>query len=539
MNGEGSYYNVMKKLFTMLMITLSVNVFALGQKQSAAPVGQKIITVGITNDPGTVSPLSTNNIMAHYASRILFLPLVMETPERVFVNRLAESIDTSDNRVFVIKIDQRVKWTDGVPVSADDVIFTINTFSNPAAGVRDTSAHRIIAGTDESGCFPAGAVSVSGVKKIDDYTLSVETKYPITLNIFKLEIGTNLRTMPRHILENEPVETILRCAFFQHPTVTNGAFCFKEYVPSQYLSLTANSEYFRGKPKIDTLNFKILSGNQLSAQLESGEIDMNYPGVGLLPVDDYERVMNMPHLRTERGEPNTVQTLLYNNTTLNVAVRRAMDLAINRDGILKNIFKGEAFITRTPVSSQVEYWNEAAARYTYDPERARALLADSGWDTATRLVFVVPTGNATRERVCTIIAENFKAIGLNVVIERADMPATLARIQKRDYDITILGMPANVFNLSRNLRYFVDSNDSYTGYSDPSMDALLATIYESVDPDVLRAAYFEAQERIAADAPVSGVYSELALRAVNKRVSFGDLPKFGTLRDLEVWDVEN
>ena len=377
------------------------------------------------------------------------------------------------------------------------------------------------------------------MKKIDDYTLSVETKYPITLNIFKLEIGTTLRTMPRHILENEPVETILRCTFFQHPTVTNGAFCFKEYVQGQYLSMTANSNYFRGKPKIDTLNFKILSGNQLSIQLESGEIDMNYPGVGLLPVDDYERVMNMPHLRTERGEPNTVQTLLYNNATLNVAVRRAMDIAINRDGILQNVFKGEAFMTRTPVSSQVEYWNEEAARYTYDPERARALVAESGWDTATRLVFVVPTGNATRERVCTIIAENFKAIGLNVVIERADMPATLARIQKRDYDITILGMPANVFNLSRNLRYFVDSNDSYTGYSDPSMDALLATIYESVDPDVLRAAYFEAQERIAADAPVSGVYSELALRAVNKRVSFGDLPKFGTLRDLEVWDVEN
>jgi ABC-type transport system substrate-binding protein len=96
-----------------------------------------------------------------------------------------------------------------------------------------------------------------------------------------------------------------------------------------------------------------------------------------------------------------------------------------------------------------------------------------------------------------------------------------------------------VFNLSRNLRYYADSSDAYTGYSDPAMDALLTTIYESVDADVLRAAYFEAQECLAADAPVSGVYGELALRAVNKRVSFGDLPKFGTLRDLELWDVEN
>jgi peptide/nickel transport system substrate-binding protein len=529
----------MRNVFTILILiaALCVNLFGLGEPQRVEAPRQKIITVGITNDPGTVSPLSTNNIMAHYASSILFMPLVMETSERVFVNRLAESIETLDNRIFIIRLDRRVKWTDGVPVSADDVIFTINTFSNPAVGVRDTSVHRIIVGTDENGCFPPGTHGVSGVKKIDNYTLSVETKYPITLNIFKLEIGTSLRTMPRHILEHEPAESILRCAFLQRPTVSNGAFCFKEYVSGQYLSLTANIGYFRGRPKIDILNFKILSGNQLSAQLESGEIDMNYPGVGLLPVDDYERVMKMPHLRTERAEPNTVQTLFYNNTVLDVEIRRAMDLAIDRDGILRNIFKGEAFMTRTPVSSQVEYWNEVASHYTYDPERARALLVEANWDQAVPLVFVVPTGNMTRERVCTIIAENFKAVGLHVVIERTDMPTTLARIQRRDYDIAMLGMPANVFNLSRNLRYYVDSHDAYTGYHNPAMDALLATIYENVDPAILRAAYLEAQERIAEDAPVSGVYSELALRAVNKRVSFSGLPRFGTLRDLELWDI--
>ncbi|MDR1956405.1 MAG: ABC transporter substrate-binding protein [Treponema sp.] len=511
---------------------------AAGRTQAAPERKLKIINVGITNDPGTVSPLSVNNIMAYYASSILFMPLSAESLEEGFITRLAESITTEDNRTFIIKVNRNVRWTDGLPVTSDDVIFTMNTFANPAVGIPDPSAYRIIAGTDESGLYPRGAGGLSGVRRIDNYTLSVETKYPLTLAIFNLNISSMLRVIPKHILENEAPEGILACPFFQKPHVSNGPFTFKEYAPSQYLSLEANDDYFLGRPKIDRLNFKILSGPQIAAQLESGEIDMNYPGVGNIPADDYERISGLPHIRTTRGKPSTVQVLFYNNRIIDrVAVRQAMDLAIDRPGILRNVFKGEAFITRTPVSNRIEYWNEEAARYTYDPERARRILAESGWDLSTKLTFLVPTGNNTRERVCTIIAENFKAIGLNVVIERADFPTTMSRIGRHDYGISIVGMPANPFNAVRNLRYYADSKDAHTGYSNPRMDELLDRINTSVDSAVLKAAYYEAQELIAEEAPVSGVYSELVLRAVNKRVRYGDLEDFGALRDLEQWDI--
>jgi peptide/nickel transport system substrate-binding protein len=287
------------------------------------------------------------------------------------------------------------------------------------------------------------------------------------------------------------------------------------------------------------LNFKILSGPQIAAQLESGEIAMNYPGIGNIPVDDYARIMSLPHLVAHRTAPGTVQTLFYNNQVLdNVKVRQAMDMAIDREGILRNVFRGGAFMTRTPVSSAIEFWNEEAARYTFDPERARQLLAESGWDLSRRLVFVAPTGNATRERVCLIIAENFRAIGLNVVIERADFPATMRRIQQRDYDISILGMPANSLDAVRNLRFYVGSQDAYTGFSDPEVDRLLEILSASVDAEALRAAYYEIQDIIAEQAPVSGLYSELILYAVNRRVIYGGPQDFGILLNLERWDVE-
>ncbi|MDR0562231.1 MAG: peptide ABC transporter substrate-binding protein [Spirochaetaceae bacterium] len=531
----------MKKLIMLGMLALvCLPIFGAGKREPPGAAAKlKIVNVGITNDPATVSPLSVNNIMAYYASSILFMPLVSETQERTFVYRLAESIATEDNITFAITLRRNAVWTDGVPVTAEDVIFTMNTFSNPAVGVSDPSAHRIILGTDDNGLFPREAGGIAGLKKIDDKTLTVQTKYPVTLNVFNLNIGTTVRTMPKHILENVAPEAMLKAPFFQKPTVSDGAFKFKEYAPSQYLSLEANDSYFLGRPNIDILNFKILSGPQIAAQLESGEIDMNYQGVGNIPADDYDRIMSLPHLNTKRSEPGTVQVLFYNNRVLNsVKVRQAMDLAIDRDGILKNIFKGEAFMTKTPVSSQIEFWNEAASKYAYDPVRAKQLLAESGWDLSKKLTFLIPTGNNTRERVCTIIAENFKSIGLNIVIERADFPTTMGRIQKRDFDISIVGMPANPFNAVRNLRYYVDSKDAHTGYSNPRADRLVETIDASVDSEALKSAYYEIQALIAEEVPVSGVYSELVLRAANKRILYGGEQNFGTFRDLEKWDVK-
>ncbi|MDR0525380.1 MAG: ABC transporter substrate-binding protein [Spirochaetaceae bacterium] len=529
----------MKKLIILGMTALvCLPSFGASKRDNPSPK-LKSVNVGITNDPATVSPLSVNNIMAYYVSCILFMPLVSETSERTFVYRLAESIITEDNTTFKITLQRNAKWTDGTPVTADDVIFTLNTFSNPAVGISDTSLHRILEGTDDNGLFPAGGEGLAGVKKIDSRTLTVKTKYPLTLNVFNLNIGTMLRTMPKHILEKVPPEAMLKAPFFQKPTVTNGPFKFKEYAPSQYLSLEANDTYFLGRPKIDILNFKILTGPQIAAQLENGEIDMNYPGVGNIPADDYDRVMELPHISTKRGEPGTVQVLFYNNAVLNnLKLRQAMDLAIDRDSILKNIFKGQAFMTKTPVSSQIEFWNEAASKYVYDPVRAQALLAESGWDLSKKLTFLIPTGNNTRERVCTMIAENFKAIGLNIAIERADFPTTMGRVTKRDYHISIIGMPANPFDAVRNLRYYVYSKDAHTGYSNPKTDKLIETITASIDSEDLKAGYYEIQDIIAEEVPVSGVYSELVLKAVNKRIIYGDVQDFGTLRDLEKWDVK-
>jgi peptide/nickel transport system substrate-binding protein len=511
------------------------------EKRGAAISSQdsiKIINVGITNDPATVNPLGGTNVMINEVSRILFMPLAALNENLDFTLRLAESITTVDNITFTLKLNRTVRWTDGLPVTADDVIFALNAFTNPAVRVPDPSSYNIIAGTTDAGLIPEGETSVSGAEKIDDYTLTIRTKYPVTLPLFNLYVSQELRALPKHILENVAPDQLRSTPLLQSPAVSNGPFKFREYIPSLYLSFEANKNYFLGAPKIDILNFVILSGAQITAQLESGEIDMNFPVAGNIPNDDYDRIRSLPHLRTAVGIPSNIQVLYYNTAVINnVKARQAMDIAIDRDGILKNVLNGEAYMTRTPVTNRIEYWNEEAAMYVYDPERAKNLLAESGWDMSRRLVFLTPTGNTTRERICAIIAENFKAIGLEIVIEKVDFTTTLSHIRDLDYDISIMGMPDSPLNIISFLRMYASKRYTFNNYSTPRSELLVKTIEESIDEQVLHDAYYELQQLIADEAPVSGLYSELGLRAVNRRVIHGDPKEYGPLLDLEQWDV--
>ncbi|MDR2210553.1 MAG: ABC transporter substrate-binding protein [Spirochaetaceae bacterium] len=529
-----------KGLLALAVLGIILPLFSCGGNREAAKKPElKIINVGVTNDPATLNPIATNNVLASTLTGTIYLPLTAIDENLKFVYRLAENVATRDNKIFTIKINKNIKWTDGKNVSADDVVWSLNLYTNPKTGTHEPSTYNIILGTDNSGLIENGGDTLAGVKKIDDHTLTIEVKYPITLDIFNLTLG-GLRTLPRHIYGSEPVENLRKSPLLQNPQVTNGPLKFKEYAAASHITFETNKDFALGKPIIDLINFKFLPGTQITAQLESGEIDMNYPLVGNIPNDDYDRIKRQPHLRTALGVPSNIQVLFINSKTINnLKVRQALDLAIDRQGILDNVLKGAAEISRTPVTNRIQYWNEAASKWVYDPDRARQLINESGWDKSKKIVFALPAGNSTREKVGTILVEAFNNIGLNVVIEKGDFAATLAKVQSaNNYDLSIIGMPDVPFNIVRYLRVYAATQYTWTNYSNPAADRLVDTIQTSIDDTVVKNAYYALQELIAEEVPVAGIYSELALRAVNKRIKYGEIKEYGQLLDIDKWDVE-
>ncbi|MCI8539107.1 MAG: hypothetical protein HFF18_10685 [Oscillospiraceae bacterium] len=336
-----------------------------GAAPSSAPAGEKAVNIGITTDPQVVNPPNDNNGTAFEISKIMFIPLMDISEDLEFVPALAREVTTEDNITFTIRLQEGIKWSDGEDVTADDTIFTLNLITNPQVGSTVASYLNCIQGTESTGWMPEGTSALEGVAKVDDYTLTVTCKEPVADSTFLSNVAYRLRTVPEHVLKDVPLENVLQSDFALSPTVGNGAFLFQEYVSGQHVSLTANPNYYKGAPKLARLNLVILSATQVATQLETGEIDMAYPGS--VESGDYDGLLALSHIRSLEGDPVSVRNLIINNQKVdNVQARQAMNLAVDRALIVDRMMGGYANIQATIVTPASKYYGMFAGLELWD-----------------------------------------------------------------------------------------------------------------------------------------------------------------------------
>lgn len=533
-----------KMIACLWLIASVLTLTACGSNKGAAPGGgapaKKVVSIGMMNAPSGFNPLEWSDLSQNVCSAILFKPLVEFNEALQHEPMLADSIETADNQTFIIKLNPRAKWTDGRSVTVDDVIFTLGLISNPKVTAGVASNFNIVEGLDDNGKNPSGG-PISGIKKMDDHRFSVKTKAPMGMTAFKEGFGTRLKAMPQHILKDVDPERLYQHPFMQKPTVTNGPFKLVAYQKGQYVQFTANRDYFKGAPKLDELYFKIMPGANITAQLQSGEIDMNDPMLGMIPFEDYAKVRALPNVVVDpKGAQSAIQTLMINLKTIpDVRVRRAISHAINRPLIVDKLLKGDGAALELPYLADSPFINKGLLPITpFDPEKAKKLLTEAGWDMNRTLDFALPTGNKVREQVGDIIADNLKNIGMKVQIQKYDFVTSMAKAKKGEYDIYIIGLtvyPATP-DIARQLKTGEPLNLS--GYDNPEMNALLLAGKNAVDPAQEKTIYNEVQALFARDLPSPALYAQNALMAVNKRVTTGKPKPYGMYNDLELWDVQ-
>ncbi len=501
---------------------------------------KKIISIGIMNAPSGFNPLESTDISQNEASGILYLPLVELDTDLVYKPMLADSIETEDNQTFTVNINEDANWTDGTPVTADDVIFTIGLITNPEVPATIASKFSILEGLNENGKNESGEDTFAGAVKVDDKTVELITKAPVDIVSVQENIGRYLKTMPKHIFESVALESLYQDTNMINPVVTNGAFKLVTYAKDQYVQFAANEEFFKGTPKIDELYLKIMQGSNITVQLESGEIDMNHPGLGLIPFEDYEKVKSMENINaTSEGIATTVQTLMINNETItDVRVREALSYAINRDMIINDFLKGDGEFTELPYCGSSAYIDSDIEIKSYDPEKAKALLEEAGWDFDREINFDVPTGNAVREKVADILTANFTEIGLKINVQKYDFVTSLSTARSGDFDIYIVGIPNYPTNADLSGTLATSGNLNISKYSSEEMDELLTAGLNETDIEKKKEIYSDVQELFMEDLPCPSVYIQNQLKAVNKRVLVGEPKDFGTYIDLHLWDVE-
>ena len=508
-----------------------------GEAAPAAP-GEKVVNVGVTSSLNTLNPLLMDGVEINkYATGLMFLPLVELSPDMEFEGMLADSITAEDERNFLVHIDEEAVWSDGQPVTADDVVYTALRLCSPVIG-NTAMMYYVFEGVGDDGYVEEGADHVDGIVKVDDKTVRFTTKDPMSLITFNSSYARYLMTLPKHVLEGVAEADLASYDWFNHPDVVSGPFRVTEFDKDHYISYEANEAYFKGAPAIDRLNIRIVEGSQLLAGLQSGEIDITQNTMSAIPLEDYESVQALENVEASFGDPITKQSVFIRTENIpDARVRQAMVYAIDRQQILEQLLKGNGEVSEGFLSSASPYYDDTIEPLGYDPEKAKALLAESGWDGSQVLRFCVDSGDSTFVNAASIIVAQWAAVGIQAQIQTMDINSLMSTAGSGDFDVLAVQYTYPPVDPYVDIAWLLGGEGSWTGYTSPEIEEAFAQIPLSSDAKELKELYGAVDRKVQEDVPMFSAYIIKSMAAANKRLVNAQPSVYGFFNHVEQWDV--
>ena len=499
------------------------------------------LMVGMTNAPDSFNPFYAPGVAGKWVQRFMYDSLLVMPEADQWDSALASSFETEDNQTFTIEIDPEANWTDGEPVTADDVAFTLNAIADPEVETTLGTSSTLIEGTDDAGKLAEGADSLSGVEVTGDKSLTITTKQPVDPALMKEFIGFNVLIAPEHVFgEIEPSE-ISNSEAATQPSVFSGPYTFAEYDNGNYIHLEANPDYYRGAPKINTIYGKVMNGTTLVTELQAGNLHMTAGGgIGMIPTQDVSILEETEGIVVQENPSFNGQYMIINNERfLDPEVRKALIHAIDRQLPVDNLLEGRGEVLASMYSSASPYQSDAVEPLEYDPELAKQMLEDAGFDFSQPLKFGVPTGNAVREQNGNLIQQALTEIGVQVDQQNYDFPTWLQTAQDMDYDIGLMGFGHTVDpNVSSYIQTGASSNN--TGTADPVIDDLLEQGIAGTSFEERFPIYEELSQYMQDQGVLAPLYSDSQFSVQVDYLNGGTNEYWaGSLHDVHEWTLES
>lgn len=512
-----------------------------GQEASggdAAASADRIVNIGVTDSLGGINPFTIDQTWINkYAVGLQFLPLVELDGELNFQPMLADSITTEDNQNFVVHIDENATWSDGTPVTAQDVEFTFRRLASPVIA-NATLMLYAFEGVGDDGFLEEGAESVAGVQVIDEKTVQFTSKYPMALTTFENTYACYLHTMPKHVLEQYSEQELQTLDWFNHPDVVSGPYRVTDYDVDHYISYTANTEYWRGAPRIEKLNFRIVDSSQVYAGLQSGEIDLTHHTMTAIPQEDYESIEALENVNVIYGSPITNQSVFIQTANLpDARVRQALVYAIDRNQILEQLMKGHGEVVDGFLSSASPFYDSGITPLPYDPDKAKELLAQAGWDGSQTLRFYVNSGDGTFVNAAQVMVAQWAAVGIKVEVQTVDLATLMTVAGTMDYDLFAVQYTYAPVDPYPDVSWLLGGEGSWTSYGDTSINEALEKTQTAGSVDEIRDLYTIVDKKVQEDVPMFSAYIISAQGAVSKRLTGVNANVYGFFNNIHEWDI--
>lgn len=501
--------------------------------------GEKIVNVGVTSALGSVNPFVMDQTEINkYAVGLMFLPL-MELDENLnFVGMLADSVTTADNINFVVHIDENAAWSDGTPVTAADVEYTVRRLASPVVN-NVTLMLYAFEGTGDDGFVEPNAEGISGVQIVDDKTVQFTTKYPMALTTFQNTYARYIHTLPKHVIEKYSEEELLTAEWFNKPDVVNGPYKLTDYDANHYISYEANANYWKGAPKIDKLNIKIVDASQILSGLQSGEIDITHHTMTAVPQEDFESIEALENVEVVYGTPITHQSVFIQTENIpDAKVRQALLYAIDREQLVEQLLRGHGEVVDGFLSSASPFYNPEVTPVPYDPEKAKSLLEEAGWDGSKTLKFYVDSGDGTFVNGSQVLVAQWAAVGINVEVQTVDLATLMTVAGTTDYDMLAVQYTYAPVDPYPDAGWLLGGEGSWTGYGNDTINEALAATQTTSDVETIRGEYTTVDTIVQEDVPMFSAYVLSAQGAVNKRLTGARPSAYGFFNEVQNWDIQ-
>lgn len=380
--------------------------------------------------PVQFNPLAPGQGAEQLTMSLVYNGLFNVGPDFEPVPRLAETWDVSDDATtYTFHLRDGLTWSDGEPLTADDVVFTYNLFANPDVASPNAAPFADVVGYEE---VQAGtADTLEGIVAEDDRTVTITLAQPTPG--FLAPFGSGYGILPKHVLGDVEPSAIMEHEFFKLPTVSSGPYVMKEFNVDENVVLEANPNYW-SEVGIDTLYLQMLTSDVATAQLATGETDL----VQISP-QDLATVEGLDGVTVSSApSPGFLRLLVNFQKFGDERIRQAFLYAIDRQGIIDGVLGGHGEVINSTIMTPWALPDDLES-YDYDPEKAKSLLEDAGFDFSQELRVSWIPGTADRDAAVEVVLENLKAIDINAVANQIESANQLGMIENAEYDLMISG----------------------------------------------------------------------------------------------------
>src|SRR5699024_1671682 len=391
---------------------------------------ENTIILGTTEVKGEFLPIYYSMANDGYVVDYVFDKLMSNDAEGNMIPHVAKEWKISDdNKTYTFYLRDDVKFSDGEPLTAEDVKFTFEIIADPNYDGRYITSAAKLEGYEEYN--EGDAKELSGVKVIDDHTVSFTFKEAESTNLLECNYGI----MPKHYYDFEKGDIDAIKAKMQDP-MGSGPYAMTNYEEKQFIEFEANKEHFLGEPKIPNMLIKFTTAETEIQELEKGTIDVVL-GATTTP-ENKEIIDDMEFLDIHSFINNGYCYLGWNMADPRFAekeVRQALTYGFNRQGFVDTFFDGHAEVSHVPVSqvswAYTDELKEGINKYEYDPEKAKELLDKAGWKEGSdgirekdgqKLEFVFSTYQdvAWIDRLIPMLIDDWSKIGVKVEANMQD-----------------------------------------------------------------------------------------------------------------------